>query len=1673
MRIKKRLLAVFLAVAMLLTQMQVTFAADSEPVAINLSTVTGDGTGYTYASNVVTITQNGDYLLTQDTESTMTRVVVTAVSVNITLKDVYILVSSGNSPFSVSEGSTVHLTLSGNNTLIAGYGSAGLHVPSSASIIISGDGTLTAKGGDYNNGASNGAGIGGMGAYGDAGSITILGGTVNAFGGPYAAGIGGGNNTNGTGAGSGGNITIAGGTVTATGNNHSAAIGGGCRGNGGNITISGGTVTATAGSYSAAIGGGFTGGAGNIYISGGMVTATGKNSAPGIGRDSSSPIDDSMLSGGTDSAIVISGGTVIATGASELPGIGSDGTANDPTTLVISGGSVQSTSLPIAPVNASSEPIYLTCVSIKGANKGRVLDKELTYTMDEGSSVSVWTDELGTLYLWLTEGSHMLDVTINGVSYQAALNVSNQNGNPHTVNINADGVLVPVTNVLWKDYQEPVLTTGVPYDFSGQFSVLPVNATYKDLTVSIEDEGGTGAVMSDTAEVTATSPGTFRLSVTVNYADGSSMSMPFDITVRVVNITTEALPDGTVGEEYSYMLTADGDEPVTWSIDGVSSSPFQQTNLNLETTGLIHGTPMQSGLYTFTVKAENDEGSVTKELSLNILPGPDYYTVEAACEKAQNAVYQNMTQADVASKQDIVNALKATALAAVNDNTVTVSIIERSYTAPTAGTADNPGGTDGSYSFSVHITKGVWNQDTYPDKTITITATPYIPSDTEVLQYLALGDSIATGYGLEGYGSDTTPEAAYVSIVMNELGLSGENAAIDGMNSTQLLALLNSLPEEAGTAFSGIKVITLSIGSNDLLAPFTLLVAQTFGISITGKSGSEILEEIQSSMAAAASNEAQWAGICGGLTSAVGYSAPSFTAAADYCTANISSILGKLNTLVPDAQIYITNVYNPYEGVKVGPENALLDLGALTAPYIAYLNGQLAEAVAGAGRTHLVDISSAFSNSDVKVVNADGLTGLDPHPNAAGHALIAQLVMQSIDESNAVASVGGVFYTTWAQAAAAVPEGGTIILKKDVALAAGDSFPAVSCTLDGESHTVTPASGMSLNADITLKDISFDFGSGAEIDCGGYNITIEGEVDISAVQDAFQEGGSLTVNGLLNDETSRGACRDFLNLTLSAGGTLRMTYCIFKEAIINGTLECKALGIRRGTLSGDGTIITLGLPSSDGANLMFMGASVADDAAITLEAGAYTPSPGQVVAINAGEGIVEEPIENMDRLMLGSGFEDFELSYSAGRYLLAEAATHTVAVQNNGNGTASGGGTYSHGQRVTLGAVPAAGYNFDGWYVGVVKISALPNYTFTVTKSIILTAHFTAMPQSNLEVTVTGGGSVRLNNETAALDSSYTAQYSRGTGIRLTAAPDSGYQFSYWQDIRSGSILSTAPVYEFIMGAGAALKAVFTRVPDTATTEFTVIFKDKSGRILQSVSVEKNQPVTPPASPTLVGYTFIGWDKELDSITSDLTVNAVYERLPATYTVTVVNGTLSDGTSSGAFQYDRPVTVVAGTAPAGQKFSHWEQDGVRISVSSTYSFYAPMRATTLTAIYVTEETAIVATPFITLSSVVEMDTSAKNILFTANRTLPAGYTLIESGVLLLNSNTALTDELTVDTPGVIRGKIKNDSTEQFHIRKNSISAGDTWYGRAYLIYQDAAGNIVTVYSENTENRTMD
>lgn len=72
--------------------------------------------------------------------------------------------------------------------------------------------------------------------------------------------------------------------------------------------------------------------------------------------------------------------------------------------------------------------------------------------------------------------------------------------------------------------------------------------------------------------------------------------------------------------------------------------------------------------------------------------------------------------------------------------------------------------------------------------------------------------------------------------------------------------------------------------------------------------------------------------------------------------------------------------------------------------------------------------------------------------------------------------------------------------------------------------------------------------------------------------------------------------------------------------------------------------------------------------------------------------------------------------------------------------------------------------------------------------------------------------------------------------------------------------------------------------PDSEDNRYTVRFLDYDGTVLSTQSVLEGMSAVAPANPTRDGYTFTGWDRSFDNITSDLDVNAQYQVNPTPVT---------------------------------------------------------------------------------------------------------------------------------------------------------------------------------------------
>ena len=89
--------------------------------------------------------------------------------------------------------------------------------------------------------------------------------------------------------------------------------------------------------------------------------------------------------------------------------------------------------------------------------------------------------------------------------------------------------------------------------------------------------------------------------------------------------------------------------------------------------------------------------------------------------------------------------------------------------------------------------------------------------------YIALGDSVSSGYGLPGYA--ISPQGTHSSIFFEKLKKHGfvdqyHNMATSGFTTNMLLEMLNNTDTDNLSLFKNARIITLNIGGNNILLPF-------------------------------------------------------------------------------------------------------------------------------------------------------------------------------------------------------------------------------------------------------------------------------------------------------------------------------------------------------------------------------------------------------------------------------------------------------------------------------------------------------------------------------------------------------------------------------------------------------------------------------------------------------------------------------------------------------------------------------------------------------------------------------------------------------------------------------------------------------------------------------------
>lgn len=263
--------------------------------------------------------------------------------------------------------------------------------------------------------------------------------------------------------------------------------------------------------------------------------------------------------------------------------------------------------------------------------------------------------------------------------------------------------------------------------------------------------------------------------------------------------------------------------------------------------------------------------------------------------------------------------------------------------------------------------------------------------------YLALGDSITAGWGLNAEAG----EKGFPELLAESMGYTLVNRAVSGYRTADVIAQLADPAAAADVARA--DVITLTIGGNDMIALLLELTAQTYNtMAAVSMPGAPLITAQDVMTILSDPNDLRQQTIMGcaqlAMTGSPEMGIPplqengAVAAGLEAYAAALGQLLTALRTLNPDVTIVVATQYNPYMEL----EGSFAEMNAGVAEGLTGLNAAII-ANAPVGGYLVADVNAAFIAAGGDLCNADAATGnMDVHPNAAGHAVIAQAMQAAL-----------------------------------------------------------------------------------------------------------------------------------------------------------------------------------------------------------------------------------------------------------------------------------------------------------------------------------------------------------------------------------------------------------------------------------------------------------------------------------------------------------------------------------------------------------------------------------------------------------------------------------------------------------------------------------------------------
>lgn len=317
----------------------------------------------------------------------------------------------------------------------------------------------------------------------------------------------------------------------------------------------------------------------------------------------------------------------------------------------------------------------------------------------------------------------------------------------------------------------------------------------------------------------------------------------------------------------------------------------------------------------------------------------------------------------------------------------------------------------------------------------TASVVPTEAASAKQTTYVALGDSITSGYGLESFNKNDNANRSsafgFTARLGKTLGMKTVNLGMEGIDSAMLLKSLSKpatkAEKDAITQIKGAGLITISIGGNNIFIPLLNSVNENVpnGKNIYNADTTELQAAVFKLLISTAEINKLQENITKGVEA--------FTGNAKLKkTGDFAAIISKLKALNPKAEIVVQTIYNPYDFIL--PDSV--------GKAVKTMNAEIVKGSGNGKNYKVADVYSAFlkAGNEVALINSSLGKTFDPHPTKRGHEVIHILLSYAIN--------------------------GTLPLNMSLSVVKGKAVVAVR---EGEFVvTITPAKGYKLPETISL-----------------------------------------------------------------------------------------------------------------------------------------------------------------------------------------------------------------------------------------------------------------------------------------------------------------------------------------------------------------------------------------------------------------------------------------------------------------------------------------------------------------------------------------------------------------------------------------------------------------------------